>query len=229
MAAKTAGKGARKPSRASEPTRRALIEAATGVFAEHGFEGASVRLIIAKAKANQAAINYHFGGKEGLYREVLRAAVAAFEEHSLLTEDSLDRLGTEEALRAILRQLLAPLARRDRLSRQIRIFQWESVRPSAVFQELMTAERPPVFAAAERLVRRLLPPDAAPERIALTTFWLVQQPISFVRAAEQMTRAPFGLALGEASADALADFLGALIGKALSPAMPPASGGPAAA
>ncbi len=50
-------------TRPSELTRHALIEAATAVFADKGYEGGSVRLITEKATANQAAINYLFGGK----------------------------------------------------------------------------------------------------------------------------------------------------------------------
>ncbi len=62
-------------SRASELTRQSLIEEAINVFAAKGFDGGSVRTITQKAKANQAAINYHFGSKEGLYREVLRTSI----------------------------------------------------------------------------------------------------------------------------------------------------------
>ena len=65
-------------SRPVEGTRDSLIKAAIDVFSAKGFEGGSVREITQAAKANQAAINYHFGGKEGLYREVLKASVQAF-------------------------------------------------------------------------------------------------------------------------------------------------------
>ena len=68
------GRRTQQSNRSSEATRGALIEAATTVFAEQGFEAGSVRTITRIAKANQAAITYHFGGKDGLYRAVLRAA-----------------------------------------------------------------------------------------------------------------------------------------------------------
>ena len=73
---------ARVASRSTETTRAALIKAATSVFAEYGYDGGSVRLITQRAMANQAAVNYHFGGKDGLYREVLIAATRAFEENA---------------------------------------------------------------------------------------------------------------------------------------------------
>lgn len=52
--------------------RERLIEAATVLFAESGFDGVGLREIAQKAKANLAMISYHFGGKEGLYEAVLR-------------------------------------------------------------------------------------------------------------------------------------------------------------
>ena len=58
-----------------EGTKLALIEAAGKLFAENGFEGASVRAIADMAGANIAAINYHFGSKENLHTEALRYVV----------------------------------------------------------------------------------------------------------------------------------------------------------
>lgn len=60
-------------------TKLALMMAAGELFAEHGLQGASVRAIADKAGANIAAINYYFGSKENLYREVL-GYVAAEDE-----------------------------------------------------------------------------------------------------------------------------------------------------
>ena len=48
-------------------TRDLLIQAATRLFAEHGFDGTSVRDITEASGCNAAMVSYHFGGKEGLY------------------------------------------------------------------------------------------------------------------------------------------------------------------
>src|SRR5689334_22498934 len=112
-------------TRPAEDTRQALVRAATSVFAESGFEAGSVRRITEQAKANQAAINYHFGSKEGLYREVLRATLAAFKETALLDPEQLDGMEREETLHVFVRQMLQPLSKRDELSHHLRILNWE--------------------------------------------------------------------------------------------------------
>jgi len=68
----------RKPVAASdEVTRTRLLEAAGPIFASEGFHKAKIRGICARAGANIAAVNYHFGDKLGLYTEVLRYSISA--------------------------------------------------------------------------------------------------------------------------------------------------------
>jgi AcrR family transcriptional regulator len=57
-------------------TRERLLQAATRLFADNGYRGASVRNICNLAGANPGAVSYHFGGKRQLYRAVLRRAAA---------------------------------------------------------------------------------------------------------------------------------------------------------
>jgi AcrR family transcriptional regulator len=56
-------------------TRDRLLTAAAALFAADGYSKVTVRDICRKARANVAAVNYHFGGKTGLYQEVLHAAI----------------------------------------------------------------------------------------------------------------------------------------------------------
>ena len=56
-------------------TRERLLAAAKTLFAERGFKNVTVREICLAARANVAAINYHFGDKLGLYRDVLQSAI----------------------------------------------------------------------------------------------------------------------------------------------------------
>ena len=104
-------------TRPSEVTRDRITKAAERLFAERGYDGTSVRAIVAKARVNQAAINYHFDGKDGLYREVLRVAFRAMIEDQLAHAEETKVMSREEALRAFIRRQLHPLMGRDEYSR----------------------------------------------------------------------------------------------------------------
>jgi TetR/AcrR family transcriptional regulator, regulator of cefoperazone and chloramphenicol sensitivity len=76
------------------PTR--LLDAAAELFARHGFHGTSIRDIAERAGANVAAGHYHYGSKEGLYLEVLRAQFAEI-------RGELERRGVSRPARALRR------------------------------------------------------------------------------------------------------------------------------
>src|SRR6266566_7215778 len=64
----------RRSESSQDTTRQRLLEAAGQVFADQGYRQATVRDICARADANVASINYHFGDKEKLYSAAVRYA-----------------------------------------------------------------------------------------------------------------------------------------------------------
>jgi AcrR family transcriptional regulator len=52
-------------------TRGQLIEVATGLFADHGYEGTSIEAVLTAAGVSRGALYHHFAGKEALFRAVL--------------------------------------------------------------------------------------------------------------------------------------------------------------
>ena len=54
-------------------TRGQLIEVATGLFADHGYEGTSVEAVLTAAGVSRGALYHHFAGKEALFTAVLEA------------------------------------------------------------------------------------------------------------------------------------------------------------
>nr|WP_233160157.1 TetR family transcriptional regulator [Pseudonocardia sp. MH-G8] len=52
-------------------TRTSLLDAARVVFAERGYDGATVRVIAERAGVDPAMVNHWFGGKEGLFVSAL--------------------------------------------------------------------------------------------------------------------------------------------------------------
>jgi AcrR family transcriptional regulator len=55
--------------------RANLLAVAGEIFAEHGYEAATVKEITDRAGANVASVNYYFGDKLSLYIEVLRQSL----------------------------------------------------------------------------------------------------------------------------------------------------------
>ena len=73
-------------------TRLRILDAAESLFTEHGFEATTLRQITGAAEVNLAAVNYHFGSKEALIREVFRRRLTWLNQQRL---KELDRLEAE--------------------------------------------------------------------------------------------------------------------------------------
>ena len=145
----------------TEITRHALLNHGTDVFAESGFDRASVREITRRATTNLAAINYHFGTKEALYREVLRLAVAALSDASLLDEDTITRVPRDEAVRLFIRQQVTPLLKHGQIGRYLRIFAWETPAPTQIYRDFIASEKLPILDQAEKSAASCRPPPLA--------------------------------------------------------------------
>ena len=72
-------------------TRLRILDAAESLFAQHGFDATTMRQITGAAEVNLAAVNYHFGSKEALIREVFRRRL------TWLNQQRLKELGRLEA------------------------------------------------------------------------------------------------------------------------------------
>src|SRR5688500_18958003 len=89
-------------------TSGALLAAARRLFADHGYDGASVRAITNAAAANLGAITYHFGTKRRLYEAVLQRATTPLAQAVVTAAESP---GTpEERVAAVVRAYFAVLA-----------------------------------------------------------------------------------------------------------------------
>src|SRR5690606_12008201 len=61
-------------------TQARILDAAAELFAARGYEHASITAIAERAKVSRAAIFWHFGDKETLFRESLRRLLGPFVE-----------------------------------------------------------------------------------------------------------------------------------------------------
>jgi AcrR family transcriptional regulator len=195
-------------TRPSDFTRECILKAARSLFADRGYKDTSVRALVAKARVNQAAINYHFGGKGGLYREVLRAAIRALTEHQLAHAEEMKGMSRENALVEFVKYQLRPLAARDQISRDYRLFNWEAVQPTTVYRDLISEEATPFLGFAVDLMRRFMP-NADRRTLTMAAIWLVGQCTIFVRNREQLANPPVSLDLDEAAVERLTNLVSA--------------------
>ncbi len=87
--------------------REHILRVATQMYADKGFDRTTSKQVCIAARTNMAAVNYHFGSKEGLYDAVLIEA-----HHQLVSLDTLETIArsdrtAEAKLRALLKQFLA--------------------------------------------------------------------------------------------------------------------------
>jgi AcrR family transcriptional regulator len=141
-------------------TRQHLLEAAGEVFAEVGFRSATVREICVRAGANIAAVNYHFGDKERLYRAVLQetyqTAVGKYPADYGLRENAT----AEERLRAFVHSLLLRIFSEGPSARHGKLMAREMMEPTGALDEVVREDIRPMSALLVSIVGELLGPGA---------------------------------------------------------------------
>lgn len=120
----------------SKKTRARLIEAAGRLFAERGFAGAKVRDIVEAANLHLSAMNYHFGSKEGLYREVVREACQFSSIPSQARKQLLEG-DPYTGLHHVVASTLEAYSASQEGDWQSAILAWELWKPSSMFEEIV--------------------------------------------------------------------------------------------
>ena len=92
-------------------TKTIIMDVAEKLFAEKGIDATSTRAIVSEAGVNLAAINYHFGSKEGLLKAVIFRIVNKINDERLSQLDSLERNNQSPAINAIIIAFLSPFAK----------------------------------------------------------------------------------------------------------------------
>ena len=156
---------------AEDPTRLRLLEAASAVFAEQGYRAATVREICQRAGANVAAVNYHFGGKEGLYGALLgHLGREAIERHPPDLGVGPDA-GVEERLFAFVHSFLLRILSDDGVGC---IVAREMMEPTGALDRLVDEVVRPLFGRL-RLIVAELRPGASEDEVVLCARSVVGQ------------------------------------------------------
>jgi TetR/AcrR family transcriptional regulator len=160
-----AAPGRPRAGAADQPSRERLLAAALEEFAAHGPAGARVDAIGRRAGLNKQLITYYFGGKEGLYREMLRWC---FGQPSDLPESG----PVPDLLVEFFRGVLAN-------PQYSRLLQWEALGGEPVDDDSRTERFRSMVAAvtAEQAAGRL-PADMDADLLLLTLIAAAEYPVA---------------------------------------------------
>ncbi len=157
-----------------DDTRTRLLEAAGEVFAERGFQAATVREICGRAEANLAAVNYYFGDKQRLYLDVVAYA------HRGLSAQPVPHFppGTPpaEKLRRFVEQTLVNLEQDKQCPEWgRRLMMREMAEPTEACAAVVDAFVRPKAEALRQILGELLPPETSLAQRHLIAFSIVGQ------------------------------------------------------
>jgi len=136
---------------ASEHTRMRLLEAAREVFSQHGFQGATVREICRRAEANGAAVNYHFGSKDGLLAEALNFAPLKAMQKANVRAGECPRM----RLRLFIHDFMLMLLDEKNPSSQCQIMARELADPTPALDKIVREAIEPLHEFLGKLVREI--------------------------------------------------------------------------
>src|SRR5688500_7792161 len=189
-------------------TRQRLLEAAGEVFAEHGYRAATVRQICDRAKANVAAVNYHFGDKAKLYAAALQYAHrCAMEDATVPDAAAVARMPAEQRLRMFVRGMLQGAAGEGRPAWQIKIMTREMSEPTEMLDPIVEHGIRPRFEFVKATIRDLLGGEPSEEQLRLTAWSIVGQILFYRFGRPVITRLYPPIKFDDAELDRIAEHI----------------------
>ncbi len=182
----------------TDETRERLLDTAERLFAEKGFEGASVRDITAGAASNVASVNYHFGSKDNLYREVFRRRLGILRDRRVacvqeaLTAQPAPSL--EGVLEAFVLAFLEPLVEAGEGRLLMELWAREMLEPHLPHELFHREMLEPVRGALTDALLQVVP-HLERERAVMAVFSLISQLVNLVHIAYRAGQ--HGLAEGD--------------------------------
>lgn len=169
----------REASSRPPDTRTRLIAAARTLFAERGFQNATIREIAARANTNLASINYHFRSKDDLYRAVLREALAS-PLNTPLPADAPVSASRDELLASFVSAIMFGIVD-DGGNERSRLLAWELLRPTGLVTQANDVEILPFVGHALNVARAFAPENADADMLTDIALWLIGQCLLFRR------------------------------------------------
>ena len=160
---------------AHEATRRQLLEAAAEVFAGSGFRAATVREICQRAGANIAAVNYHFGDKEELYKQVLKETYQTAIKIYPADFGLPPKATPEQRLRTFVHAFLLRIFSEGPSARHGKLMAREMIEPTGALDAIVKETIRPMADILKSIMGDLLGPKADEETKRLCSMSVVSQ------------------------------------------------------
>jgi TetR/AcrR family transcriptional regulator, regulator of cefoperazone and chloramphenicol sensitivity len=186
-------------------TRLRLLEAAAREFAEHGFHHATVRDICKRAEANVAAVNYHFGDKEGLYTATLEHWVGVALEQFPLLMNVPEAAPAEERLRGFIRGTLFRMLHAGAPGWHGQLMAREMVEPTAALDQVIAGTLKPMCDMVHGIVREIVGPKPSDDEVRACAMSVIGQCCLYKHARAVVTRMYGPEVYSEQGIEALAD------------------------
>ena len=157
-----------------ENSKNRILETATTLFAQKGFDGTSVREICQKAGVNLCMISYYWGGKRELYEGIIENLIEQQTEYARTFMD-IDKSPSEYSKSECVELLITILERAvdflysNKISNDLIMF---------LLKEQQNPERKinsPVFSYVRGLVARIFDKDIKDKEIIYKTVFIFSQ------------------------------------------------------
>jgi len=178
-----------------DDTPQRLLDAAEALFAEHGFAETSLRAITTRARANLAAVHYHFGSKDELLRAVFARRLTALNEERLARLAVLETGGEPITVQAALAAFIEPSLRLHRAGIQgeqfTRLLGRAQIEAADGLRDFLRDQYASVLERFQRTLVRLLP-ELSPGEIRWRLYFAVGV-LSFTYAGAPSSRRLFAV------------------------------------
>ena len=161
-------------------TRERLLKSAAQLFADRGFKKVTVRDICRAARANVASVNYHFGDKTGLYREVLQLAIDTMRATTDAAREAGEGQPAEERLRRYIKVSMCRMMAGGGTSWISRLIHREITDPTPTFDTLSEQAFRPRIDDLSGIVAEILGCEADDPRVTQSVASIHAQWMIFV-------------------------------------------------
>ena len=161
-------------------TRKKIIDAAGELIGERGLDNVSTRAVAKRSGENIGSIHYHFGGKDGLFKAVLREAksYSLNKEYEVRINTLTEASAPEDfsaAIRLIVQTEIKDLFRSNRPAWHAQLIYQVLQRDDELYDLMVTEMMVPNLAALTRFFRRLNP--ALTDDEAMLHFGVMLMPV----------------------------------------------------